>query len=199
MKATGIVRRIDDLGRIVIPKEIRRILHIREGDPLEIYTHTDGSVILKKYSPVGEMGAYTEELAHSMNSALERSVLICDKDSVVAAVGGGCREYLGKPVSSELVEVIERRKRIVRQGEEEKIPIRKAVEREELWGQLIQPILSEGQTLGGIVLCRRYLRHDRSAQALCIVVCALTALACAVYIGLTVLLVAAVQNRPPTL
>lgn len=152
MKATGIVRRIDDLGRIVIPKEIRRILHIREGDPLEIYTHTDGSVILKKYSPVGEMGAYTEELAHSMNSALERSVLICDKDSVVAAVGGGCREYLGKPVSSELVEVIERRKRIVRQGEEEKIPIRKAVEREEPWGQLIQPILSEGQTLGGIVL-----------------------------------------------
>ena len=143
MKATGIVRRIDDLGRIVIPKEIRRILHIREGDPLEIYTHTDGSVILKKYSPVGEMGAYTEELAHSMNSALERSVLICDKDSVVAAVGGGCREYLGKPVSSELVEVIERRKRIVRQ---------EAVEREELWGQLIQPILSEGQTLGGIVL-----------------------------------------------
>ena len=69
MKATGIVRRIDDLGRIVIPKEIRRILHIREGDPLEIYTHTDGSVILKKYSPVGEMGAYTEELAHSMKCA----------------------------------------------------------------------------------------------------------------------------------
>ena len=77
---------------------------------------------------------------------------MCDKDSVVAAAGGRCREYLGKPVSPELVEVIERRKRVVRQGEEEKIPIRKAVEGEELWGQLIQPILSEGQTLGGIVL-----------------------------------------------
>lgn len=85
------------------------------------------------------------------------------------AVGGGCREYLGKPVSSELVEVIERRKRIVRQGEEEKIPIRKAAEREELWGQLIQPILSEGQTLGGIVLLeqavgRRLARPRKRAR-----------------------------------
>lgn len=103
-----------------------------------------------------------------MNSALERSVLICDKDSVVAAVGGGAREYLGKPVSSELVEVIERRKRIVRQGEEEKIPIRKAVEREELWGHSSSQS-SEGQTLGGIVLLeqavgRRLARPRKRAR-----------------------------------
>ncbi|MBR6815952.1 MAG: AbrB/MazE/SpoVT family DNA-binding domain-containing protein, partial [Clostridia bacterium] len=76
MKATGIVRRIDDLGRIVVPKEIRRTLRIREGDPLEIYTQADGSVILKKYSPVGELSQYAEELAHSMGNALDRTAII---------------------------------------------------------------------------------------------------------------------------
>ena len=87
MKATGIVRRIDDLGRVVIPKEIRRTMRIREGDPLEIYTEKDGEVIFKKYSPIGELanfvGAYTE----TVNKATGLTSIITDKDSVIAASG----------------------------------------------------------------------------------------------------------------
>ena len=71
MRATGIVRRIDDLGRVVIPKEIRRTMRIREGDPLEIFTDRDGSVILRKYSPIGEIGEFAQEYAEAMHKTLE--------------------------------------------------------------------------------------------------------------------------------
>ena len=154
VKATGIVRRIDDLGRIVVPKEIRRTLRIREGDPLEIYTQADGSVILKKYSPVGELSEYAEELAKSMESALERTTLICDKDVVVAASGLNRREYLGKSISKELGEAIEGRRGIVKNSREADtfIPIGKIEKAESFSGQLIQPIISEGQTIGAVVL-----------------------------------------------
>ena len=154
VKATGIVRRIDDLGRIVIPKEIRRTLRIREGDPLEIYTQADGSVILKKYSPVGELSEYAEELAKSMEAALDRTALICDKDVVVAASGMNRREYMGKPISRELGEAIEGRRSIVKNSREADsfIPVGKDEKTETFSGQLIQPIISEGQTIGAIVL-----------------------------------------------
>lgn len=96
MKATGIVRRIDDLGRVVIPKEIRRTLRIREGDPLEIFTEREGSVILRKYSPIGEIGAvaglYAESLAHTMNCI----VCLTDMDQIVAASGNGSKELLNR-------------------------------------------------------------------------------------------------------
>ena len=154
MKATGIVRRIDDLGRIVVPKEIRRTLRIRECDPLEIYTQTDGSVILKKYSPVNELSEYAEELARSMGNALDRTALICDKDIVVAASGINRREYMGKPISKELEEAIEKRKGIIRNNREIEsfIPISKNKEEENFRGQLIQPIICEGQTIGAVIL-----------------------------------------------
>ena len=85
MKATGIVRRIDDLGRVVIPKEIRRTLRIREGDPLEIFTNTDGGVIFRKYSPVGELSSFAEQYAEVLSKTANVPVLICDSDHVVAA------------------------------------------------------------------------------------------------------------------
>lgn len=101
MKATGIVRRIDDLGRVVIPKEIRRTLRIREGDPLEIFTEREGSVILRKYSPIGEIGAvaglYAESLAHTMNCI----VCLTDMDQIVAASGNGSKELLNRYISKE--------------------------------------------------------------------------------------------------
>ena len=81
MKATGIVRRIDELGRIVIPKEIRRTLRIREGDPLEIYTDREGGVILKKYSPIGELASLAVDFAEVLSNTLSFTAVICDRDT----------------------------------------------------------------------------------------------------------------------
>lgn len=103
MKATGIVRRIDDLGRVVIPKEIRRTLRIREGDPLEIFVERDGAVILKKYSPIGELGDFAQEFAEALFENLLVITLICDRDHVIAVAGASKKDYLDKRIS-ELVE-----------------------------------------------------------------------------------------------
>ena len=93
MKATGIVRRIDDLGRVVIPKEIRRTLRIREGDPLEIYTDTNGEVIFKKYSPVGELSDFAAQYAEVISKVVNRPVIISDRDHIIAAAGVTKKEY----------------------------------------------------------------------------------------------------------
>ena len=106
MKATGIVRRIDDLGRIVVPKEIRRTLRIREGDPLEIFTDREGEIILKKYSPIGELSQFAGEYAESLAHTTGYLVLITDGDHVVAASGSGKRDFEGKPISGQLEEII---------------------------------------------------------------------------------------------
>ena len=109
MKATGIVRRIDDLGRVVIPKEIRRTMRIREGDPLEIFTERDGEVIFKKYSPMGELGEFATQICESLYKTGGAMALICDRDSVIAVSGGSRRELMDKPISSQLEEIMERR------------------------------------------------------------------------------------------
>ena len=108
MKATGIVRRIDDLGRIVIPKEIRRTLRIREADPLEIFTDREGEIILKKYSPIGEMTTFARQYAESLAQVSGHTVLIADRDQFIAAAGG-CRNLIGKPLSREMEQQIESR------------------------------------------------------------------------------------------
>ena len=102
MKATGIVRRIDDLGRIVIPKEIRRTLRIRESDPLEIFTDREGEIILKKYSPIGEMSTFAKQYAESLSQVSGHTALIADRDQFIA-VSGGCKNLLGKGLSRELM------------------------------------------------------------------------------------------------
>lgn len=109
MKATGIVRRIDDLGRVVIPKEIRRTMRIREGDPLEIFTN-NGEVIFKKYSPIGEMASFATDYAAAMAEATKLAVIICDRDRCIAAAGAPKRELLEKAVSSDLEKLCEERK-----------------------------------------------------------------------------------------
>lgn len=91
MKATGIVRRIDDLGRVVIPKEIRRTLRIREGDPLEIFTDREGEIILKKYSPIGELSAFAKQYAESLAQTMGCLVCVCDMDQIIASAGTGKR------------------------------------------------------------------------------------------------------------
>ena len=102
MKATGIVRRIDDLGRVVIPKEIRRTLRIREGDPLEIYTDPEGEVIFKKYSPVGEMSPFAAQYAEVLSKTASLPTVICDTDHVIAAAGVSKKEYLERRVTPAL-------------------------------------------------------------------------------------------------
>ena len=109
MKATGIVRRIDDLGRVVIPKEIRRTLRIKEGTPLEIFTDKEGEVILKKYSPIGELSVFAKEYAESLAQTTGMIACITDHDQVVAASGQGSRELMGKAISKELDRVITER------------------------------------------------------------------------------------------
>ena len=143
MKATGIVRRIDDLGRVVIPKEIRRTLRIREGDPLEIFTEREGSVILRKYSPIGEIGAvaglYAESLAHTMNCI----VCLTDMDQIVAASGNGSKELLNRYISKELEYAIQARKQIrTEKRKADYIPI--FAGGEEYSQEIICPIISGG-------------------------------------------------------
>ena len=106
MKATGIVRRIDDLGRVVIPKEIRRTLRIKEGTPLEIFTDREGEIILKKYSPIGELSLFAKEYAESLSHSTGMLSCITDHDQVVAAAGPGSKEFIGKLISSQLEAVI---------------------------------------------------------------------------------------------
>ena len=115
MKATGIVRRIDDLGRVVIPKEIRRTMRIREGDPLEIFT-SNGEVIFKKYSPMGEMSSFATDYAAALSEATQLAVIICDRDHCIAAGGVPKRNFLEKSVSSELEKIVENRKLYVANG-----------------------------------------------------------------------------------
>ncbi len=109
MKATGIVRRIDDLGRVVIPKEIRRTMRIREGDPLEIYTDREGEVIFKKYSPIGELNNFAGQYAETLYKTCDLAVVICDRDSVIACAGVPKRDFLDKHLSPEADGVIEGR------------------------------------------------------------------------------------------
>ena len=109
MKATGIVRRIDDLGRVVIPKEIRRTMRIREGDPLEIFTNRDGEVIFKKYSPIGEWSQIATQYAETLYKTCGLSIIICDRDAVIAAAGVSRREYADRRLTPEFEEIMENR------------------------------------------------------------------------------------------
>ena len=109
MKATGIVRRIDDLGRVVIPKEIRRTMRIREGDPLEIYTDRDGEVIFKKYSPMGELSTFVSQLCDTVSKTTGYCFAVCDRDAVIAASGACKKDLIDKAISDEIEKVMEDR------------------------------------------------------------------------------------------
>ena len=110
MKATGIVRRIDDLGRVVIPKEIRRTLRIREGDPLEIYTEKDGGVIFRKYSPMGDLQDFAAQICESIGKNTGRIAAVADRDSIIALSGAPRRELVDRRNSADLENLMEQRK-----------------------------------------------------------------------------------------
>ena len=153
MKATGIVRRIDDLGRVVIPKEIRRTMRIREGDPLEIYTEKDGEVIFKKYSPMGELSEFAEQICESMHKTVECAAAVCDRDGVIAAAGSGRRDIIDRHISPELEAVMEGRRAYRAEPGSKRIPI---TDRENAPSAAVAvPILTEGDVLGCVVLLER--------------------------------------------
>ena len=154
MKATGIVRRIDDLGRVVIPKEIRRTLRIREGDPLEIFTDREGRVILKKYSPIGELGVISKTYAESLAQTMNCTVCITDTDQVIAAAGYGKKELEDQYVSQEFIEKLQERKLITgNKGEKEYVRIWQ--EMNSYTKEIISPILSRGDVIGAVVFLGR--------------------------------------------
>lgn len=149
MKATGIVRRIDDLGRVVIPKEIRRTLRIREGDPLEIFTDADGGVIFKKYSPVGELSEFASQYAEVLNKSAGLPALICDCDHVVAASGVSRKEFLERRVTPELEEYLHDRRHYA--AEAGKPPLR-PVEGMDRAAAAISPIIASSDVTGAVIL-----------------------------------------------
>lgn len=152
MKATGIVRRIDDLGRIVIPKEIRRTMRIREGDPMEIFTSREGEILLKKYSPVGELSEFALSLAESMSQVTGELVCITDRDYVIAAAGTGKKELEGKPLDVQLQTVIDKRENPYTEVQSAFIKITPDDVREHV-KQSIATILSNGDCIGAVVVC----------------------------------------------
>ena len=145
MKATGIVRRIDDLGRVVIPKEIRRTLRIREGDPLEIFTDREGEIILKKYSPIGELGTFAKEYAESLAQTVGHITCIVDKDQIIAVSGGGKKEFFEKHISSEMENCINKRTSLIAERNDANfVPVLEDDSESAYNHQLIVPIIAEG-------------------------------------------------------
>jgi AbrB family transcriptional regulator (stage V sporulation protein T) len=157
LKATGIVRRIDELGRVVIPKEIRRTLRIREGDPLEIFTDREGEVILKKYSPIGELGEFAKQFAESLNKSLGHVACIADRDAILAMAGATKKEYIDKALNEVVEQLMNERKNHQAEGKNGvMIPI--TADEEDGSGytaQTVVPIISEGEPIGAVILISR--------------------------------------------
>ena len=149
MKATGIVRRIDDLGRVVIPKEIRRTMRIREGDPLEIFTDREGEVIFKKYSPIGELASFAGQYAETLHKICGLGVVICDRDAVIATAGVPRKEYLEKALSPSLEKIIENRALYIWREGMERLPV--LADGGSHTVSCAMPILAEGDIVGCVI------------------------------------------------
>lgn len=159
MKATGIVRRIDDLGRVVIPKEIRRTLRIREGDPLEIFTDREGEIILKKYSPIGELGTFAKEYAESLSQSIGHVTCIVDKDQIIAVSGGAKRDLYEKHISQAMEKCIHQRTTLIAKKDDSHfVEILDDGSTEGYEHQLISPIIAEGDAMGAVI----FLSKDQS-------------------------------------
>ena len=149
MKATGIVRRIDDLGRVVIPKEIRRTMRIREGDPLEIFTERDGEVIFKKYSPIGELSNFATQYAETLSKTSGFPTVITDKDSVIAVSGVPKKELNDKRISLDIEKIMRDKTTFVNHTGDKGAPVVDGVDKYN--ATLIYPIISEGDSIGTVV------------------------------------------------
>lgn len=151
MKATGIVRRIDDLGRVVIPKEIRRTLRIREGDPLEIFTDREGEIILKKYSPIGELGQFAKQYADALGEVTGHGICITDKDQIIAVSGGLKKEWVSKAIAVALEEVIEKRETFAASRQDRKYVRIIDTEEDVFSFEAVSTIVCEGDAIGAVI------------------------------------------------
>ena len=149
MKATGIVRRIDDLGRVVIPKEIRRTMRIREGDPLEIFTDKDGEVIFKKYSPMNELSDFAVQMCDTLGKTSGYPTAITDRDNIIAVCGAPKRDLLGKQISGELEGVMNGRQIFQYQPGGQRVVLSGSTDK---YSALIAaPVLTEGDVMGCVI------------------------------------------------
>lgn len=162
MKATGVVRRIDDLGRIVIPKEIRKTLRIKEGDPLEIFTDREGQVILKKYSPIGELSEFATEYAETLAKTTGHIACITDKDTVIAVSGASKKEYLEQSISKDLEKIMDDKEAYIsKENNDISIPVTQNDYKEKKNNsQVVYPIISDGDVIGSVIL----LSKDESTK-----------------------------------
>ena len=160
MKATGIVRRIDDLGRVVIPKEIRRTMRIKEGDPLEIYVDREGEVILKKYSPITSLSDFSVEFAEALSNTLRSIVLITDRDEVIAVSGGSRKEFLNKPIGTIVEKVMEERRtlvenRLYENAHADDLSLIVTEDVNAVTCFCIAPIIPGGDVAGSVIICSK--------------------------------------------
>jgi AbrB family transcriptional regulator (stage V sporulation protein T) len=158
LKATGIVRRIDDLGRVVIPKEIRRTLRIREGDPLEIFTDREGEVILKKYSPIGELSDFAKEYVESLHSSMEHITCIADRDTIIAVAGAPKKELLDKRVSPALEKIMEDKTTAILSLTGDNKMINVSADEEgtpKYTAGVVAPIMTQGDSIGAVMILSR--------------------------------------------
>ena len=149
MKATGIVRRIDDLGRVVIPKEIRRTMRIREGDPLEIYTDKEGGVIFRKYSPMGDLGEFASKYAESLYKTSGKPVCITDTDSIIATAGAPKKELIEKPLSNDMERIMQEKTSFIC-TDGKKLKLTDMSDKYTLG--VVSPIIAEGDAIGNVVI-----------------------------------------------
>ena len=154
MKATGVVRRIDDLGRVVIQKEIRKTLRIKEGDPLEIFTDKEGEVILKKYSPIGELSEFATEYAETLAKTTGHIACITDKDTVIAVSGASKKEFLEQGISEELEKLLEDKENYTsKENNDVSVPITRNDNKDRKFNsQVVYPIISDGDVIGSVIL-----------------------------------------------
>ncbi len=154
MKATGIVRRIDDLGRVVVPKEIRRTLRIREGEPLEIYTNRDGAIVLKKYSLVGELSDLAKGYVEAVAQVAKCTVCVADRDMIVAAAGPNKKDFIGKEIHGDLSRMIEERRTALATDADASF-CNVTADEQEIFSESIATILAEGDAIGAVILLSR--------------------------------------------
>ena len=164
MKATGVVRRIDDLGRIVIPKEIRKTLRIKEGDPLEIFTDREGQVILKKYSPIGELSEFATEYAETLHKTTGHIACITDKDTVIAVSGTSKKDFLEQGISKDLERVMDYKEAYIsKENNDVSIPVTKNEQNySKNNAQVVYPIISDGDVIGSVILISKDINTKMS-------------------------------------
>ena len=162
-RSTGVTRRCDELGRLVLPKEIRRTMRIREGDPLEIFTNREGEIILKKYSPIGELASFADEYAETLYKTCSLSVVISDRDAVIAAAGVPRKEYSEKTLSPALEKIIEGRSLYVWREGTERLPV--LAEGGDHTVSCAMPILAEGDIVGCVISLTSADRQGRAVTA----------------------------------